>query len=66
MESERDVAMQERKGAKRTHQRTSPCEDSKPWANLPHEIIVEILYRLPVKTLLQFRPVLKWIPTLRA
>ncbi|XP_058203837.1 F-box/kelch-repeat protein At3g23880-like [Rhododendron vialii] len=35
--------------------KTNSAECSKPLPNLPHEIIVEILLRLPVKSLLRFR-----------
>lgn len=43
----------------RIRQETVWAEDSNPLPDLPHEIIVEILPRLPVKTLLRFKSVCK-------
>ncbi|KAG5549746.1 hypothetical protein RHGRI_014896 [Rhododendron griersonianum] len=41
-----------------------PTEDSRPLPNLPRDIMVEILSRLPVKSLLRLRCVLQAMPFL--
>ncbi|KAM7466098.1 hypothetical protein LguiB_013660 [Lonicera macranthoides] len=60
MAIESETTQQEPRRTEITQQSpTNWGEDSKPNPNLPHEIVVEILLRLPVKSLLQCRSVSK-------
>ncbi|XAR62780.1 hypothetical protein NMG60_11017653 [Bertholletia excelsa] len=56
---ESDSTYSESRGTKKTQQNPKSAQDSKPLPDLPPEIIHEILLRLPVTSLLQFRSVCK-------